>query len=166
MSGTQFDVLQKQIPIRYNTCCKDIGIRTARLKQDDHFGFNSQHDWDFGGGGREGTYLTFNEHKNLHFDNGFDVHMNSKSYEENNHGLGFVLVACFISKGQAGYSENSNHFKIRLLDNEMATMYGEHRGFVTRWPNVCGDLWMSSQWLGWGTNVKLSRSGIDQFKGE
>ena len=45
-------------------------------------------------------------------------------------------------------------------------MCEEYRGLVTNYPNLFGDFWMCSQWLRWGTNVKLSRLDIDWFKEE
>ena len=35
----------------------------------------------------------FNEHKNLHFDNEYDVHMSSKNYEESGYGLNLDSLA-------------------------------------------------------------------------
>ena len=56
------------------------------VEYDNHSKLNSQHNW------RGKSKWTFNEHKNLHLDNKYDVHMSSKNYEESGYGLDLDLL--------------------------------------------------------------------------
>ena len=68
-------------------CQKEIGLSAQTILK-----LQNQH--NLGGRG----YLTIYEHINLHFDNAYDIHMNSKNCEESGYGFGnhLVLIACFI----------------------------------------------------------------------
>jgi hypothetical protein len=64
-----------------------------------------------------GGYQPFMEHKNLHFDNEYDVHMSSKNYEASGYGLDLDSLAIFCPNhmfhilGEVGQLEISNHLR-------------------------------------------------------
>ena len=66
-------------------CSREI----AYSEYDNHSHLNRKHNW------RKPT-RPFNEHETLHFDNDYDVHMSSKTYEESGHGvdLDLLTVSC------------------------------------------------------------------------
>ena len=59
---------------------------TTCSNNDNHFRLNSQHNWG-------GPTWPFHEHKNLHFDNEWDIHMSSENHEESNYGLNLDLLS-------------------------------------------------------------------------
>ena len=94
-SPCKWNTLKK---IKLNTCiwvgmCLVLPPRKAcvykrlncELKYGNHSRLNSKHNW--------GTSIwPFNEHKNLHSSNAWDIHMNSKNYEESGYGLDLELL--------------------------------------------------------------------------